>query len=129
MTLARTLLAFHGLIFACYGVMCLIDPNTAANMVGFSLGYTSGPVEVMAMYGGLQLAVGIYLMIKAKDLKSALQGLELLAVLMAGLGIARLMGLTMYSPDAYNLTAGCYEICACLLAVYARKRLLKTQQK
>ncbi|MFT6310351.1 MAG: hypothetical protein ACJAQS_000716 [Porticoccus sp.] len=124
MKLARALLLFNGLFFAFYGAMCLIDPNTAANMVGFSLGYTSGPVEVMAMYGGLQLAVGLYLTLKANNVTSAPQGLEVLAVLMGGLGIARLIGLTMYSPDSYNLTVGCYEVCVCLLAIYARKKLL-----
>jgi hypothetical protein len=107
--------------------MCLVAPHTAANMVGLSLGYTAGPVEVIAMYGGLQLAVGLYLTLKANNITSAPQGLEVLAVLMGGLGIARLIGLTMYSPDSYNLTVGSYEICACLLAIYARKRLLNTQ--
>jgi hypothetical protein len=127
MKLARALLIFNGLFYAVYGAMCFVDPNTAANLVGFSLGYTSGPVEVMAMYGGLQLAVGIYLTVKAKNALSAPHGLEVLAVLMGGLGIARLIGLTIYSPDSYNLTAGCYEVCVCVLAIYARKRLLTKQ--
>jgi hypothetical protein len=128
MKLARALLIFNGVFFAIYGAICLIDPNIAANMGGFSLGYTSGPIEVMAMYGGLQLVVGIYLTVKAKDNNSAQQGLELLAVLMGGLGIARLIGLTIYSPDSYNLSVSCYEISACLITIYARKRLLKTNK-
>jgi hypothetical protein len=127
MKLAKALLLFNGLFYGIYGAMCFIDPNTAANLVGFSLGHTAGPVEVMAMYGGLQLAVGIYLTVKAKDALSAPHGLEVLAVLMGGLGIARLIGLTIYSPDSYNLTVGCYEVACCLLAIYARKRLLVTQ--
>ncbi|MFQ3323546.1 MAG: hypothetical protein ACI90U_001369 [Pseudomonadales bacterium] len=127
MILARVLLIFNGLFYAVYGTMCFVDPTTAANLVGFSLGYTSGPVEVMAMYGGMQLAIGFYSTVKAKDALSAPHGLEVLAVLMGGLGIARLIGLTIYSPDSYNLTIGCYEVCVCLLAIYARKRLLTKQ--
>jgi hypothetical protein len=125
MKLARALLIFNGVFFAIYGAICFIDPNTTANLVGFSLGYTSGPVEVMAMYGGLQLAVGIYLTAKAKDTVSAQQGLEVLAVLMGGLGIARLIGLIIYPLDSYNVSVVCYEIVACTITIYARGRLLK----
>ena len=122
MLLGKLLLGFTGVIFSLYGVACFVDPAIPAGYMGVDLNDTGGPVEFIAMYGGLQLAVGLYLAYCAFSPGKLRQGLVVLAVVTAGLGIARSIGLMRLGIDSYNLAAAVYELTTMVIALVAMKR-------
>jgi len=123
MLFARIVLIGTGILFALYGLACLLDPGVPARLIGVELGSAAGPVEFIAMYGGLQLALGIYLAACGADQARALHGLAVLAAITAGLGIARSIGLARLGLDDYNLYAACYELGTLAVSLLARQRL------
>ena len=125
--LARILVAINGVMFLLYGGMCLLDPNTPADMASVVITAASGSVETTAMYGGLQISIGIFLILSALNIQRTITGLEILAYTMGGLGIARLSAIAIYGSDSYNLTVGSYEVICCLLAIYLRAFSLKNK--
>ena len=59
MGLIRLFLLINGLIWVTYAISVAIKPEIFAQLVGLSLDSVM-QVEVVAMYGGLQLALGIF---------------------------------------------------------------------
>ena len=123
MLFAQALLMLNGLILAGYGAACLVSPALPAAYMGVELGSAGGPVEFMAMYGGLQLAAGLYFMRCGIASSRVLEGIRLMAVLFAGLGLARLAGLLRIGVDDYNLDAVIYELGSMTLAIIALRLL------
>lgn len=58
--MARVFLVFVGLVFAGYGVACAWDPELPARLAGLAVQNGDGYAELGAMYGGLQLGVGLF---------------------------------------------------------------------
>jgi hypothetical protein len=119
MNFARILLFLNGAAFVGYGLACLISPSLAADSAGFSLGNTSGTVEVVAMYGGLQMGVGALLFLGGMRAERQEMALLVVVVLMGSLATARLFGIVMHGASAYNLGALGYEAVTALLAAVA----------
>lgn len=125
MLFARALLLINGLLLAGYGVACLISPALPAGYMGVELGSAGGPVEFIAMYGGLQIAAGLYFAVCGVAISRFLEGIRLMAVLFAGLGLARLSGLLRIGVDDYNLYAVIYELGSMTLAIIALRLLTR----
>jgi len=119
MTFARILLALNGLLFAAYGAACFLWPELPAGYMGVELGTTGGPVEFIAMYGGLEFAIGLYFLRASAAAARVAEGLRIMAIVFAGLGLSRLAGLLRIGVDDYNLYGVCYEIGSLVLAVAA----------
>ena len=124
--LARVIVALNGIMFFLYGGLCLFDPNTPATLTSVHIIGSSGMVETSAMYGGLQLAMGIFLVLSTRSLQRTVIGLEVLAYIMGGLGLARAVGISVYGADSYNVGVASYEILCCVLVCYLRHRLATT---
>ena len=122
MRFAQGLLIFTGVIFSIYGIMCFYDPAIPAGYIGLELGNAGGPVEVMAMYGGLQLAAGLYLLWCGSQADRARQGLVVMVVLLGGLASTRGLGLMRVGIDSYNLGAFAYETTTVLLGLYSLRK-------
>ncbi len=56
---ARIFLGITAAVFIGYGLVCLASPEVVANATGMNLATSTASVEVRAMYGGLQTAVGL----------------------------------------------------------------------
>lgn len=82
--MARVFLIFVGLIFAAYGLACAWDPELPARLAGLEILDGDGFAEMGAMYGGLQLGVGIFCIFAG--LKPPLQRGALLLLLL-GIGL------------------------------------------
>src|SRR3972149_52498 len=65
MLFARLILIVTGLAFASYGFACLVSPPLVAQYSGMELPTVSAITEVVAMYGGLQLGVGLLFIVCA----------------------------------------------------------------
>lgn len=119
MNWVRILLWANGIMFVGYGLACLVAPSLPAESAGFALATASGTVEVMAMYGGLQLGFGGLLVVGARD-SSRQDGVALaLGIVLGSLAAARLIGMVLHGPSPYNLGAFGYESVTTLLVVIA----------
>jgi len=89
---ARLFLLLCALVWLPYGLYCFEQPDSLAAAAGVVSATHTGTVELRAMYGGLQAAVGMLCLLAA--VRAALVRLALLclAFLCAGLALARLCG-------------------------------------
>jgi hypothetical protein len=88
--MARAYLVIAGLMWAAYGIYMLIAPQALAATAGVTATTLTGLIELRAMYGGLELAVGVFALACAAVpglLRSGLLGMGLAC---AGLGLTRL---------------------------------------
>ena len=125
MLFGKLVLGITGVIFSLYGIACFLDPAVPADFMGVDLLDGSGPVEFIAMYGGLQSAVGFYLVYCCLKPERVSNGLVILAVLTAGLGIARAIGIMRLGADPYNTGAAVYELATMALAILAWRQASK----
>jgi hypothetical protein len=121
MTFARVLLGLTGLMFAGYGLACLFIPSLPADYSGIALPNASAITEVVAMYGGLQTAIGALLLYFAAAPERVSTGLFVLVILIGGLGLSRAFGVLIHGATPYNLSAMAFELTTALLGVIAMR--------
>jgi hypothetical protein len=125
MTLGRIVLGLTGLLFAGYGLACLLRPDLPAGYAGIELLGASGATEVAAMYGGLQLAMGILFLRTAVRLENVVLGLIVLVTLVGGLAVGRAFGLMVHGPSAYNVGAIVYEASTAVLGIVSMRLIAR----
>ena len=88
----KIFLGLNAFVFIGYGIACLVSPAIVAEAAGLQPTTGDGTVELRAMYGGLQAAVGMLAL--AALLRAELQRpvLLVLAFLFFGLASARMIG-------------------------------------
>lgn len=122
-TFARVFLALNGLLLAGYGAWCLLNPLVLQDYAGFVLETPSAITEVRAMYGGLQLTVGLLFLWCGFQTSVLRLGLVVSAVVFLGLAPARLAGIALLGADDYNLSAVIYEGICLALSLWLLGRL------
>ena len=123
MTLARAFLIFNGIVFGSYGVLCLFDPATVTEFTDMQLPTITATIEARAMYGGLQLTMGLFLLYCARQAMLVSQGLMVAIFIFAGLAGARAFGLAIDGGDSnYNIAATAYESVCGVIAVFLLKK-------
>ena len=124
--MTRAFLTFVAFVFTGYGIACALDPNLPARLAGLEVLSGDGYAEMGAMYGGLQMGVGLFCLLAAfreRLTESAL----LLLVLGIGL-LAALRGASALRSDelltAYTWGALAFEtlVTATAAALLLRKR-------
>ena len=109
-TLAKGYLVLTGLIFILYGGYCLINTLALTDATGMSLSDNTALIEVRAMYGGLQLSMGLFLFYSGLKTSTAGNGLLVLIFIYGGLAIARAIGLIIDGGDnGYNFMVTIFE--------------------
>jgi uncharacterized protein DUF4345 len=89
---ARIFLGFSTLVWLPYGLFCFFQPGYLHDAAGVAIASTTGRIELRAMYGGLQAAIGLLAlggMIRTTLTRPAL---TTLAFLCAGLASTRTLG-------------------------------------
>ena len=115
--IAKLFLGFTGALFALYGGFLYLNPQFLIDLLALGDG-TAALVEVRAMYGGLQLAVGAFLILAATRGPLYVEvGLVVLIACFAGLASARAAGLIIDGVDGYNLGACIYEAISLVVAI------------
>ena len=56
---ARLFLGFQAVVFIPYGLYCLVQPQMLSDVAGIAATTATGVIELQAMYGGMQTAVGV----------------------------------------------------------------------
>ena len=122
MLLARSFLIFTGLVFAVYGAFCIISPQFVADTTGMHASDVA-ITEIRAMYGGLELALGIFLLYCLRNEKEVETGILLMIFCFAGLATTRAIGLFETGGDSYNNSAFAYEFISFMMSIFALVRL------
>ena len=118
MVVARGFLILTGLLIAGYGLYCLFNPMILHQYTGMGLSDPTAVTEIRAMYGGLQCAMGLYLLHCGLQPSRLGQGLLVSVFVFAGLAGARAYGLAVDGGDnGYNFAATLYEAASGLVAL------------
>lgn len=117
----KFVLGLVGITFAVYGVYVLFSPAVIANFIGYELAGPDAGIELLAMYGGLEIGVGLFCI--AGLLNQQMRKPALLAVILivGGLAIARVFA-TFFAPVApgsYTYGALLFEFTCTTLALFA----------
>lgn len=118
----RVFLGLNALLWLPYGLYCLLDPGFLAEAAGVAASSTTGTIELRAMYGGLQAAVGALAALAVLRASWVRPALAMLAFLCAGLFLGRALGaglggeLSLYTTLALGFELLCALLAAALLA-------------
>ena len=97
--LATAFLLLNATAFGFFGVKWLIDPMAMAGPLGIILSNADAITDAQAIYGGLELGVGVFLVCCAFNQSLRFAGLLAAMLVLSGLGLSRLVGiLTVSSP-------------------------------
>ncbi|MFZ9889682.1 MAG: DUF4345 family protein [Myxococcota bacterium] len=124
------LLAFG--TFAFFGISFLVIPQTMAAVVDIHPASTTALSDVMAVYGGLEVAIALVLARYLTQKQRTAEGLWLAAVLFGGLGGGRLLGVLVHQPISgvtfRVLTAEWFAAAGCAFAWWRHRRGAKPLQ-
>jgi len=90
MLAVRIFLGLCALAWLPYGLFCLANPGSLAETAGVEATSATGRIELRAMYGGLQAAIGALALAGALRPSLAPHALLALGSVAAGLGVSRL---------------------------------------
>lgn len=93
MKIAKTVLLFVGAGFIAFGLTGLLMPEMLVGAVGIDLTAEQSRTEIRAMYGGMQVGIGIFLLFSALNPLWLRPGLALVILSCTGLASARLFGI------------------------------------
>ncbi len=120
---ARIFLGLSALVWFPYGVFCVFQPGYLAEAAGVVSQSATGTIELRAMYGGLQAALGA--LAGAAFFRAELRrpALLTLAFLTAGLFLARLVGVALdFQVSAYTAVALGFELSSLGIASWLLRR-------
>ena len=83
------------LAFAAFGVQWLMNPTAMAVPLGITLTNGDATSDARAVYGGMELGLGVFLAYSALAATRRTQGLAAAALTLAGLGLSRLTGILL----------------------------------
>lgn len=122
--LGKSILWISALVFIAYGLVSLISPAVPAGFAGLVISNGDAFAEIGAMYGGLQMGMGLFCLLAVNRLEYFRAGLALLVIVIGALALARLLSLLLSADPvtAYTWGALVYECITALLAGIALSR-------
>ena len=124
--MARVFLLLAGLIWFAYGIDMLIAPETLAVTAGLRATNTTGTIELRAMYGGLEAAVGVLALVGSFMPGLRRAGLAALAFACTGMATGRLGSALLAGEfSRYTLQGLTLEIFLAALAIWLLVRDLR----
>jgi hypothetical protein len=121
--IARVFLGIEALLFIPYGLYCLVQPGFLEEAAGVSAAGITGTIEIQAMYGGLQTAIGVLCALGAMQLSMRRPALITLLFCFTGLAVPRVtLGLMHGDVAGYTLAAMILETFSALMAFFLLSR-------
>lgn len=119
----RIFLGLFGLVAMSFGIICFVDPGFLDAFAGVAATSTTGTVELRAMYGGMQMALGVLAFLGAFLPAFTRTALLATAMLCAGLGSSRLLGAIAASEvSSYTRGGLVFELGSTAIAVLLLRR-------
>jgi hypothetical protein len=116
MVFSRIVLGITGLAFAGYGAYCAMDLDFVVQTTGVAFRKATAAVEARAMYGGLQIGLGLLWINAAVNQRMTAYGLVAMIFVLGGLALGRALGMSLDMVDPYNTWALAYESVSAVLA-------------
>lgn len=101
----RIFLFFLAIAWTPYGFFCLFFPEALANLVGLEASSVTATTELRAMYGGLQIAIGLSALLGFFRVVYVDKVLFTQLVIVSGLAVARLVS-AVAAGDGSTYTLG-----------------------
>jgi hypothetical protein len=96
MLLGRIMLVITTLVWTLYGAWLFVDPK-GLSYIGLEFTHWSVTVEVVAMYGGFEIMIGVFTLLGLINPRRYMRpALALWALLYSGLVIGRIYGILMW---------------------------------
>ncbi|HEY2809017.1 MAG TPA: DUF4345 family protein [Steroidobacteraceae bacterium] len=125
--MARAYLVIAGLMWLVYGVYLLAAPQALAATAGVAATNTTGLIELRAMYGGLEMAVGAFALAAAVLPGMLRSGLLAMGLACAGLGVTRLFSAVAAAEfSTYTRQGLALELTLAVLALWLLQRQRRT---
>jgi hypothetical protein len=119
----RIFLAVSAVVWLPYGVFCFLSPGYLQQAAGIAATTTTAAVELRAMYGGLQTAIGLLTLLAALRASLVRPALTMLAFLCAGLALGRFGGIALDGDlSSYTLFAVSFETLSTVIALVLLNR-------
>ena len=130
--LRRLVLLLTGIVFGGFGLLCLLYPELPATITGIGLPTPTAQIEAQAVYGGLQIGMGILLLFCAFVPKWSVIGTWIVVAQVGGLALARGAGVANHGWDSvYTTLALLYEASTslgALLTIFVNPQLKRQPQ-
>ena len=121
----KLFLGVQALLFIPYGLYCLVNPTVLLDSAGVMATSATATIELQAMYGGLQTAVGVMCALAVMQPRLRFPTLLALLFMFAGLAVVRVtLGLTQGDFSSYTSFAMIFESVSLLLLIW----LIRTAQ-
>lgn len=121
--ITRIFLGLQAVMFIGYGLYCLVQPELLADGAGVMATSQTGTIELQAMYGGLQTAVGALCALGAAVALYRRYALVTLLFVIGGLAVVRVtLGLMNAEFSGYNVFAMTYETLTVLAVFWLLRR-------
>jgi hypothetical protein len=120
---ARVFLGISAVLWLPFGLYCLFQPAFLAADAGVTFTSATGATDMRATYGGLTAAIGALALAGAVRADWARQALLTLAVVCAGLGFARLLGVALDGGvTAWTVQGLVFELSSLAFATWLLRR-------
>ncbi len=120
----RVFLFFLALVWTPYGFYCLFNPEALAEFAGLQAGSLTAQTEVRAMYGGLQIAIGLSALLGFFRVVYVDKVLFTQLVIVSGLATSRLAAAALAGDwSGYTIGALIFEwttLVFCVLCIRAQ---------
>jgi hypothetical protein len=117
-------LGLFGLVAISFGIICLLDPGFLDAFAGVAATSTTGTIELRAMYGGMQIALGVLALLGVFRPAFIRTALLATGILCAGLGSSRLLGAIAVSEVSSYTSGGLvFELGSTAIAALSLRRL------
>jgi len=104
--LEKGFLVFCGLFWVSYGILCLFWPDTVAGFIGYEFVSADAIIEVVSMYGGLELGLGCMFLYCAMKPELIQTGLLLVIFTIGALALTRTLGYFFHGGEVTVYTYG-----------------------
>ena len=124
MNFYRTITAIWAIGFVLYGLYCALQPATVMSLIGYDALTGDAHTEFLSMYGGVQIAIGIFGLAALRDQKLLAANMLLLSVVFLLLALGRAIGYaTIEGLGGYSLIAIIFETISFILFLFAYLRI------
>ena len=121
----RTYLSLVGLLYVGLGLYCSFSPVAAARTVGFTLNGQAGSSEFLAVYGGLEIGMGLAFLLPLLQIRATRFALQSCLLIHCSIVICRTISLFTFTPVATStvkLATGEWVILICGIVCCALTR-------
>ena len=106
-----------------FGLYCFFVPGSLQEAAGVKAVTETGTTDLRAMYGGLQIAIGMLAVLALRDEAHVRSTLLTIVVLVGGIGIARVLGALLDGDTStFTLGAAAFEFAAAAWAGWLLSR-------